>query len=177
MVSASYPPAASSTVSLLAGICSACVSVTLYFSVSLCVHVRACVCFTVCAPCLFRAPLLSLPTRLCPHPQHSQASLCTRSLRWWRRTGLLGLNAILKGCQHLSLLGRRTKGRCPRSLGECPMGSGRWVGQRGLWDVLRNWDSYSHSGSICLNWFRGQPLPDSQLTSGPREKLGRVFTP
>ena len=91
-------------------------------SLSLCVHVRACVCFTFCAPYLFWAPLPSLPTRLCPHPQHSQASLCTRSLRWWRRTGLLGLNATLKGCQHLSLLGRRTKCRCPRSLGECPIG-------------------------------------------------------
>lgn len=93
--------------------------------VLLCLSVCACaccVCFTVCAPCLFRAPLLSLPTHLCPHPQHSQASLCTRSLRWWRRTGLLGLNATLKGCQHLSLLGRRTKCRCPRSLGECPIG-------------------------------------------------------
>lgn len=71
-------------------------------------------CFSCVSRCLcalwplFPVPLLSLPVCHCPQPQHSQASLCTRSLRQWRRTGQLDLNATLKGCQHPSLLGRRT---------------------------------------------------------------------
>lgn len=89
-----------------------------------CVHAPcACVyvCLTVCAPPLSRAPL-SLPVSRHPCPQHSQASLCTRSLRWWRRMGLLGLSATLKGCQLPSSPGRRTRSQCRRSLGEYPVG-------------------------------------------------------
>lgn len=109
---------------LWAGTCPACASVSLCFCVSVHVCICACVyvCFTVYAPSLSRAPLLSLPMSHRPHPQHSQASLYTRSLRWWKRMGLLGSSATLKGCQRPSLLGRRTRYQWLRSLGECPIG-------------------------------------------------------
>lgn len=45
--------------------------------------------------------------------------------------GPLGLSATLKGCRRPSSPGRRTRCRCLRSLGECPVG-GWGVGPGGL---------------------------------------------
>lgn len=110
---------------LSAGICPACVSVPrlpVFLRVracTVCVCVRVSHCVRPPFPCSSSVPACVLPPLA---PQHSQASLCTRSLRWWRRMGLLGLSATLKGCQLPSSPGRRTRSQCRRSLGEYPVG-------------------------------------------------------